>query len=536
MANTKKYVSLDKLGVYDAKIKGVITTGDEATLTAAKKYADGLATNYDAAGSATTAEANAKSYTDGKIGEVNTTVAGVKTIAEQGVADAAKAQAAADKAQGEVDALELYVGTFTSENAKSVVEYINEKTSGIATDAALGELQATVTQLGKDVDAIEADYLVKADKEALQANIDEKASQTDLNAVSAVANAAATKTALEAEVTRATGEEARIEGLVTAEVTRATGVESGFETRIKAIEDDYLVAADKDALQSQINTIMNNPDAEGAINSINEFTQYVKDHGTIADGFRTDINANAEAIAANAKAISDNATLAGQTYATKTELANEKKALQDEIDADVKVVADDLADLSDVVDTKANQSALEEAVTTLQGKDTELAGKITALENKFSGEGSVEDQIADAKQAAIDSAVATAAADATTKANAAEKNAKDYADAEIDKVEGTIATLQGVVDGKAASSDLTALAGRVTTAEGEIDTLQSEMDAVEALAAAADAAAKANATAIATKASNDDLTAVSNRVTTLETWHNNFTEVSEDEINGLFTA
>lgn len=46
----------------------------------------------------------------------------------------------------------------------------------------------------------------------------------------------------------------------------------------------------EESLQNQINTIMNNPDAEGAINSINEFTQYVKDHGTIADGFRTDIN------------------------------------------------------------------------------------------------------------------------------------------------------------------------------------------------------------------------------------------------------
>ena len=50
----------------------------------------------------------------------------------------------------------------------------------------------------------------------------------------------------------------------------------------------------EESLQTQINTIMNNPDAEGAINSINEFTQYVKDHGTIAEGMRTDINKNKE--------------------------------------------------------------------------------------------------------------------------------------------------------------------------------------------------------------------------------------------------
>ena len=42
---------------------------------------------------------------------------------------AAAAKAADDKAvaaQGEVDALEVYVGTFTSENAKTVVEYIDD--------------------------------------------------------------------------------------------------------------------------------------------------------------------------------------------------------------------------------------------------------------------------------------------------------------------------------------------------------------------------------------------------------------------------
>ena len=66
MANTKKYVSLDKLGLYDEKIKKVITDGDAAALASAKSYADGLAVNYDAAGSAATALADAKSYADGK--------------------------------------------------------------------------------------------------------------------------------------------------------------------------------------------------------------------------------------------------------------------------------------------------------------------------------------------------------------------------------------------------------------------------------------------------------------------------------------
>lgn len=50
----KKYVDLAGLSHYDEKIKKVITDGDAAALQAAKEYADGLATNYDASGTAAT--------------------------------------------------------------------------------------------------------------------------------------------------------------------------------------------------------------------------------------------------------------------------------------------------------------------------------------------------------------------------------------------------------------------------------------------------------------------------------------------------
>jgi hypothetical protein len=65
---------------------------------------------------------------------------------------------------------------------------------------------------------------------------------------------------------------------IAAEKERAEGVEEG--------------------LQNQINLIMNNPDTKDVIDSIAEFTQYVADHGTIANGFRTDIDKNKEDIAA----------------------------------------------------------------------------------------------------------------------------------------------------------------------------------------------------------------------------------------------
>lgn len=356
------------------------------------KYADKTATEAHIANGdihVTTDDKSKWNTAADKAAANETLLATVKSTAEQGVADAATAQgaaeaaqAAADKAQEEVDALETLVGVLPEgTTAKDVVEYVNLKTSGIATDAALGELQATVEQLGKDVDAIEEDYLVEADKTELQGKIDLKADQT----------------ALQGEIDRASGEEARIEGLVTAEAERAAGVEGGLDTRIKAIEEDYLVAADKEALQNQINTIMSNPDAEGAINSINEFTQYVKDHGTVADGFRADIDKNKEDIAANAKAIEDFEAAATGAYATKDELSGAQTTLQGNIDtlaAEVakKALATDLEGVEGRVDTlEGEMDTAEGKISTLEGKMSTAEGKIEALETKMTtAEGEID--------------------------------------------------------------------------------------------------------------------------------------------------
>lgn len=536
MANTKKYVSLDKLSLYDEKIKKYLADADAAALKSAKDYADGLAANYDAAGAANTALEAAKAYADGKDAAI--------TAAADAAAAAAQAASVADgkavAAQDEVDALETYVGTFTHDTAKSVVEYINAKTDGIATSGNLEALGARVTAVEGDVATIKGDYLKAADRTALEGQIAEA------------------NTAVATEQTRAEGEEAKLAGRIKAveddylkaadkteladaiadEAERAAGVEGGLETRLKAVEDDYLTSADAEALQTQINTIMNNPDAEGAINSINEFTKYVADHGTIADGFRTDIDKNKEDIAANAKALEDHETLAAQTYATKTELANEKKALQEEIDADVKVVADDLAELDGVVaglaSSKADASALTSAVEALEGADATMAGRLDAIEAQLGdGEGSVADMIADAKQEAIDSAVGTAAADATSKANAAEAAAKEHANGLNTAMDARVVALEAVDHDHANKAELDLIAS------GD----KAKWDAAAAIAhehgnkTVLDGITAENITTwntVTSKAAQADLTAVGDRVTAIETWHSNFVEVSEQEINDLF--
>lgn len=110
------------------------------------------------------------------------------------------------------------------------------------------------------------------------------------------------------------GVEEEIANLKSGEIEDLQLADIAIGVRVKTIEDDYLkdehkVALDnkitaettrakeaEESLQGQINTIVDNPDAEGVINSIKEFTKYIEDHGSIADGFKTDIEQNTAAI------------------------------------------------------------------------------------------------------------------------------------------------------------------------------------------------------------------------------------------------
>ena len=314
------------------------------------------------------------------------------------------------------------------------------------------------------------------DKAALEAAIELKADKTALNAVSEVANAAATKTALAEAVEALEAEDDRIEGLVTAEAAKAREEEGKLVNRIKAVEDDYLKAADKTELQGNIDTLTDVVETlrdgidTDKVDGVKDLIAYVEAHGPEVTGMKADI-------AANAEAISDHAA---------------------------KYAAHLLA-----------QEAIDEAQD----------AKIEALENKFKGENSIENMISkaeaaakahaetkatEAKEAAIaaaatdaqekadaaqEAAEATAAADAKAKADAAEAAAKSHAEAKAsaaqaaaeakakelaDAATGVANAAQEAAD--KAQGEVDAVEGRMTTAEGEIDTLQSEMEAVEAKA------------------------------------------------------
>ena len=147
-----------------------------------------------------------------------------------------------EEIEGSIADLEALIGELPEGDAKTIVEYVNAKTAGIATDAALGELQAAV-------DAIEADYLKDADKQELA-------------------------------------------GLVNTEKERAMGAESGLSGRLDAIEADYLTEADKyDDTQVKAD-IKANLDSIAAINAeetgiLAQAKAYTDDELTFENGITT---------------------------------------------------------------------------------------------------------------------------------------------------------------------------------------------------------------------------------------------------------
>ena len=88
-----KFLSLQGLSTYDELIKQEISTGDESTLSSAKSYADGLAVNYDPAGTAQTkvqelAEGQVKTNSDNVTALQSGKADKSTTLAGYGITDA----------------------------------------------------------------------------------------------------------------------------------------------------------------------------------------------------------------------------------------------------------------------------------------------------------------------------------------------------------------------------------------------------------------------------------------------------------------
>lgn len=572
MANTKKYVSLDKLSLYDEKIKKYLADADAVALASAKEYADGLAGNYEAAGSVATAQTALQKNID----------------AVDAKADAA--QAAADKAQGEVDALETLVGTLPEGTAAtSVVDYVNVKTAGIATDAALGELSNQVSGLQTVVNGITADYLKAADKQELadaiaaeetRAKGVESGLETRLKAVEDDYLKAADAETLQGNIdavaedvadiakdyltsTDKTELEGKIGGkadqtALDSEIQRATGIEGGLRTDVDVIKGDYLKAADKTELQGNIDTVagaverLTNGVSADEVDGVNDLINYVKEHGTEVTGMQEDIAGNTEAIEGVAGRVTTAegkitalegavATKVEQSaYDTKVaELAGADTAMAgrldklEAIDHDAYVAADTALknELNGEITKKADASVVEAMDAAYKAADTALSGRLDAVEAQLGdGEGSVSDLIDDAKTE-IREEMATAIADAKT--DSSNKDAVVLAEAQK-----ATAAVQTALDTHTGNGDIHVTTADKTKWNAAADAAakaheHSNFETLEGITAAKVTAWDGAEQAAKTYADGLN-TAMNTRVVALETWHNNFTEVSEEEINALF--
>lgn len=207
-----------------------------------------------------------------------------------------------------------------------------------------------------------ADGAVAENTEAIEGLADTKADKTQVatdieNAVKAV-NEARTE-AIEA-----------VQGEVDAlEEAHATD-KAALEASIKGITDDYLKAEDKTELQGNIDTLTgvvetlrDGIDAE-KVDGVKDLIAYVEEHGTEVTGMKEDISENADAIEA---------------------VAGRATTLEGEMDAVEAAVA-----------TKVEQETYNTKVAALEGEDTAMKGRLTALETAIGEGGSVDTQIGNA--------------------------------------------------------------------------------------------------------------------------------------------
>lgn len=244
---------------------------DKKVLDAAKAHAEGLGKNYDAAGSAATAKAEAIADADGKFATVNENLAkkadqtaleaevtratgkeaelqgaidGVSAVAEQNKTDIAAinnettgilAQAKADATekanavQANVDALAGKVGTVP--DGSTVMDIINEINENAYNDKELRDLISGLADSKADKSALEELAGTHAtDKEALEGAIALKADKSALDAIA--------EDYLDSE------DKTELEGKINAKADQSA---------LDAIAEDYLKAADKEELEGKIN-------------------------------------------------------------------------------------------------------------------------------------------------------------------------------------------------------------------------------------------------------------------------------------------
>ena len=391
--STKKYVSLARLTQYDEKIKALMEANDAAALDAAKKYAkeyaDGLADNYDAAGSAATAESNAIA----KVNELANGAVATNTTAISNIKDDANVDSFADVV-AELAKKQDKGDYATKSEAQG---YANAKDSAIAEAKAAGDAaQGTANANAQAIEAINnAETGVLAQAKSFATTEDAKVQGAVDALAGKVGTVAEGKTVMGiiAEIQENAYDDTEIQGKidgVSGKVDTLIGSDSGKSARTIANEElakQLIPEGAKEALnelQEIAAWIQSHPDDASAMNEAivaiqNQLTGIDAGNGTVKK--YVDDAIAALKIGDYAKA-SELAELAGRvsaletasaTHALKSEVEAVSKSLSDyetahagdytnaQIDAAIKVNTDAIANLNNTYATDAELTAAIDA-------------------------------------------------------------------------------------------------------------------------------------------------------------------------------
>ena len=321
----------------------------------------------------------------------------------------AAALAAAEAAQADVDALETLVGVLPEGTAaKTVVEYVNKKTEGIATSGALAELQAQVTEHESSLAVLEGGvevagsvaYIANAAAVAEVAKVVANA-DASFDTLKEIADWILNDTTGAADMAN---DIAALQGLV-GDVAVATQIANAIDAALKVEGNDkYALASD--------------------LNSLADRVKALEDAGHVTQDA---IDAGVKAAKDYADSLAVNYDAAGTAEAKAAAAEANAKAYADGLNTamDARVVA-----LEAIDHDHANKAELDLIASGDKAKWDAAAGKAHEHANK-----DVLDGITSAKVAAWD---------------AAEGNAKAYADAEIAKIQAlTPAEVLAAINGTA---------------------------------------------------------------------------------------
>lgn len=431
----KKYIDLAGLTHYDEKIKAVIDSKDAAALKSAKDYADGLAVNYDAAGTAETkvnelangqvktnteaiATLNGGANTEGSVAKaVADAKAGLETKISAVDAKAVAAQTAADNAKSAADAVDAKVGAVPE--GSTVMTEIQKVKDAAYNDAEVRGLIKTnadnITALTGRADAVEGKVSTLvgedagksartiANEELTKQLIPEGAKESldtlqeiaawiqnhpdDASAMNAAIAALKTKVGDIPEGATATTVVAYIKELVDAEKVRATGVESGLDTRVNAVEAK--LGDGEGSVSKQIEAAVK-VESDARIAADSALDGKITTAKAAADKAQGDVDALKDVVATKAAA-SDVTALTTRVTAAEKDIDDLQAAIAPDGKVTVAIADAKKAGTDAQATADKNKSDIAALNTTVGGHTTTLSSqgdRISALENKV-GDGFV---------------------------------------------------------------------------------------------------------------------------------------------------